>query len=202
MLVSEIFFKDVGGQKVAHKINLSETPGGPLIAPEPFSVKHFRAAFAVTVFKYQGSTIDEPFNIYDTKLLKTGQNRQMSRNELYTALTRGKKLSDVHIIYSDRVFEASKEPEESTPIRHEKPEYGYIYEMFNEKNTVYYIGQTKKSVQERFSAHKEDPKDIMHKYDGTWTVKQLTKMHIFGMERGKTLYTSISIDWTHSHQQN
>ena len=53
-----------------------------------FNAKFFRAAFAVTVFKYQGSTIDEPYNIYDTDAKIKGED-VMSRNELYTALTRG-----------------------------------------------------------------------------------------------------------------
>jgi len=44
---------------------------------------------------------------------------------------------------------------------------------------MYYIGQTKKSVNERFKTHKEDPQDTMHKYDGNWTIKQIAKLHFF-----------------------
>lgn len=179
--ISELLYKQKKNKKtneierVLHKIKVSENPEGENIDEEGFSVKHFRATYAVTVFKYQGSTIDEPYNIHDTHM--------MSRNELYTALTRGTKLSDVHIEFSKRIFQTATEPEYSTLAKPEEPIFGFIYEMSNKKHDVYYIGQTKKSVEHRFQTHKDNLADTMHKYDGEWEIKQLTKLHFFDKKK-------------------
>ena len=44
----------------------------------------FIPAFCCTVYKYQGGTIDRPYNIYDAN--------QMDRKQMYTALSRATKL--------------------------------------------------------------------------------------------------------------
>lgn len=54
-------------------------------------------AYAVTCYKYQGSTIFEPHNVFV---------RKMTKEEAATALSRAKRLSDIHIEWIDRVFES------------------------------------------------------------------------------------------------
>jgi len=50
----------------------------------------------VTCYKRQGSDLAEPHNIFDV--------RYMTLNELMTALTRARRLSDIHLTYTDKVF--------------------------------------------------------------------------------------------------
>eukprot|EP00666_Eupelagonemidae_sp_cell4sb_P017161 gene17161-6400_t len=48
---------------------------------------YFEPAYCVTVYRYQGDTISEPFNIWDAE--------SMSFEEMYTALSRTKSLSQI-----------------------------------------------------------------------------------------------------------
>lgn len=49
----------------------------------------FIPAFRVTVYKYQGADINEPYNIYDTN--------RMDKKQLYTALSRTTKIDYIHV---------------------------------------------------------------------------------------------------------
>ena len=64
-----------------------------LLNGQTFSQSEFREsfipAFCVTVYKYQDSTITEPHNIYDAE--------KMDKKQLYTALSRTKKLDHIHL---------------------------------------------------------------------------------------------------------
>ena len=51
----------------------------------------FIPGFCVTVYKYQGAEINEPYNIYDVD--------RMDKKELYTALSRTTKLEYIHLNY-------------------------------------------------------------------------------------------------------
>ena len=61
---------------------------------QAFSHSEFREssipAFCVTVYRYQGSTITEPYNIYDAE--------KMNKKQLYTSLTRTTKLDHIHLM--------------------------------------------------------------------------------------------------------
>lgn len=59
--------------------------------------KMFKLGFCVTVYKYQGDTIHDHYNIYDV--------HKMSWNEMYTALSRGVSLDKVHFKFTDKKFE-------------------------------------------------------------------------------------------------
>ena len=50
--------------------------------------ENFIPAFCVTVYKYQGAEIDEPYNIYDVN--------RMDKKQLYTALSRTTKIDHIH----------------------------------------------------------------------------------------------------------
>ena len=56
--------------------------------------ENFIPSFCVTVYKYQGATIDEPYNIYDVN--------RMDKKQLYTALSRTTKFEYIHV--NNKVF--------------------------------------------------------------------------------------------------
>lgn len=72
-----------------------ETIKGNTWVPSNF----FLSTAAITSHKYQGRTIREPYNIYNLP-----HERTVSFNSMYTALSRGTKLEDVHCIYTDQLF--------------------------------------------------------------------------------------------------
>ena len=49
----------------------------------------FIPSFCVTVYKYQGASIDEPYNVYDVN--------RMDKKQLYTALSRTTKFDYIRI---------------------------------------------------------------------------------------------------------
>ena len=53
----------------------------------------------------------------------------MDANEVYTALTRAKKLSQIHLKLSNKEFKFAQEPLQSTEIKLSNPDIGYIYLM-------------------------------------------------------------------------
>ena len=60
---------------------------------EWYDIKEFSESFipsyCVTVYKYQGADIDEPYNVYDVN--------RMNKKQLYTALSRTTKLEYIHL---------------------------------------------------------------------------------------------------------
>ena len=64
-----------------------------MINEEWFDIKEFSESFipsfCVTVYKYQGADINEPYNIYDVN--------RMDKKQLYTALSRTTKLEYIHL---------------------------------------------------------------------------------------------------------
>ena len=150
---------------------VSEELGGKALECGFVSRKLFRPAFAVTVYKYQGSTITENFNIFNTQT--------MDRNELYTALTRAQRLDQIHIEYCSKFYKSAVESEQSTNLKIEKCKVGFLYYMSNTENSVGYVGETTRDIETRFQEHKDDPEDSMHKYGGNWEVKEIAKVHYF-----------------------
>jgi len=56
----------------------------------------FQASYAMTVYRYQGSSIDVPFNVMDVN--------HMSLREIYTAISRAKNYDDLHLDYTNKIF--------------------------------------------------------------------------------------------------
>lgn len=131
----------------------------------------FDPAYANTCYKYQGDTITDDYNIHQVEY--------MDMNELYTSLTRAKKLSQLHLKWTNKTFKLATEPDKPTMLTPTKQKIGYVYLMKNEKHKKGYIGITTKSVKERFGEHKYDKHDSMHKYDGKWKVEQLSILTYF-----------------------
>ena len=134
---------DVKGDKVSVT---EEDNGEPIMnkdnKPFYFPQIFFEPAFAVTCYRYQGSTIEEQYNIWDVD--------KMNFNELYTALSRGRKLSNIHFNYTDKKIYKVKEPKNPTQRNFKKGKTGEIYLMSNEKNNVYYVGKSTTSTEQRF----------------------------------------------------
>lgn len=119
--------------------------------PTPLFEKYFELGFAVTVYKYQGSTINEPFSIHET--------HRMTKQEMYTALSRGRRLEDVHFDYTDRRFILAVPKKDAKliniSVENEMYKKGKIYRITD--GDQYYIGSTCKELKERFSEHKDKP---------------------------------------------
>jgi hypothetical protein len=168
---SQIFYiKEIINEKY---FTISETLDGDVMVDKEgndikFCRSKFDPAYGVTIYKYQGDTISENYNIHQCKI--------MDRNELYTALSRARSINQIHIEWTNKKFYFAHEPNYSTNIDLMTPKTGYIYLMTNEKNKLWYVGQTTTSIEQRFSEHKKDPKDSMHECDGDWTVKELSKV--------------------------
>ena len=114
-------------------------------------IKIFSYGFCDSCFRYQGDTVNVDYNIYDVAI--------MSRNELYTSLSRCTDINNVHFQYTNKQFEQTK-PTINTVLLNEnnvlKIKTGYIYKIeFTSKNV--YIGSTTRSIEQRFKEHKERP---------------------------------------------
>jgi len=153
---------------------------GEVITPTPITyAKYFEPAYCVTVYKYQGSTIDQPYNIFDCQYF--------SKNELYTALSRAKSIDLIHIDYEmfkNVVFVEYEGPK--TQLKYEllKTQLGSIYEITNGKN--YYVGQTCQTLEERLNEHFvcEESQIFINIKEGKskkedWSIKLITQVHYF-----------------------
>jgi hypothetical protein len=60
------------------------------------NIDWFQPAYAMTVYRYQGSSIDVPFNVINVN--------SMSLREIYTAISRAKKYEDLYIEYTNITF--------------------------------------------------------------------------------------------------
>lgn len=114
--------------------------------------KYFDYGFCVTVYKYQGGTIREDYNIFDVD--------QMSYNEMYTAMSRGISLDKVHFKYTGRQFMRDTPPGLLLSFK-PKPENKYlrgkIYLITDEDETFVYVGSTTQEIDARFQEQKQNP---------------------------------------------
>jgi hypothetical protein len=121
--------------------------------PESF-VSSFESNFCQTIYKYQGASISEPYTIHELNI--------MTKRELYTSMSRGKKLSDVNFTYSEKQFlneDVSQGHEMHIKIDNEIDEkymQGKIYKISVDNDI--YIGSTIKEIEERFDEHKSAKK--------------------------------------------
>ena len=108
----------------------------------------FDYAFAYTMYKIQGITIPVQYNIH--------QSAAMSRNELYTSLSRGKRLADIHLDAVKMVYFWDKEEQHSYVMKKAEYKIGRIY-MIEFSDGSAYIGQTEQDIQLRFYEHLMNP---------------------------------------------
>jgi hypothetical protein len=142
----------------------AETLDHDIILPIETISKHFQPAFAQTIYRYQGATIREDFTIHELYM--------MTKRELYTSLSRGVTLSKVHFNYTNKKFynnDVSKPVKIKNDIDQEVDERyinGKIYKITFENKV--YIGQTIRSLEQRFEEHKTAEK-------GSNFIKELKK---------------------------
>lgn len=118
---------------------------GNILEAEPINSKYFEMAYCQTTHKYQGLTINENYNIHDVD--------KMSFNCLYTALSRAKKLSQIHLNYTEdlknKIFEEEKEDDNIYyNIDLIKIEETNIYRIIDENNVYFFNNTTDNLVNE------------------------------------------------------
>jgi hypothetical protein len=116
----------------------------------------FADGFCDSVFRYQGRTIREPYNIYDIK--------HMSRQDLYVALSRF--TTDEHIFFDARGLEGHvfdrKNPLPLGQLKTVKVQPYRIYRITSVDKTDdgEYIGYTKKTLCKRLQEHIDKPTNV------------------------------------------
>ena len=118
----------------------------------------FIPSFCVTVYKYQGAEINEPYNIYDVN--------RMDKKQLYTALSRTKKLEYIHLNnkeLNNRYF-TRKQPflELCNSKLNSLYKNGKIYKITFDDGKVY-VGSTCENLETRLRWHKTNPKSQVYK---------------------------------------
>ncbi len=110
--------------------------------------ENFIPSFCVTVYKYQGASIDEPYNIYDTS--------RMDKKQLYTALSRTTKIEYIRLNNNDlnSVYKIRKQPDIELINSRFNSLYknGKIY-LVSFNNEKKYIGSTCEDIQTRLKWH-------------------------------------------------
>ena len=85
------------------------------------NLNDFDTAYCITCYRYQGATIEDEYNIHE------GWRR--SFNELYAALSRGRRLDNIRFDYTARTFNVAKENDEPTVLKPRQMAKGEIYEF-------------------------------------------------------------------------
>ena len=119
----------------------------------------FIPAFCVTVCKFQGCDIDEPYNVFDTG--------RMDKKQIYTALSRTTKFEYIHLNNSELNYKyyAREQPTEEISIASHDNLYdsGKIYKITFSNGKVY-VGSTCLTLDERLKSHLSDTKSQVYKY--------------------------------------
>lgn len=132
------------------------------VGKDVFNLVEFRnsfiPAFCVTVYKYQGADIDEPYNIYDVNL--------MDKKQLYTALSRPTKFEYIHLDNKkiNSCYRVRRQPYLGLVNSRWNSLYknGKIYKV--EVGEKIYIGSTCEDLETRLSWHLSNPKSAVYKY--------------------------------------
>ena len=116
----------------------------------------FIPSFCVTVYKYQGADINEPFNIYDVNL--------MDKKQLYTAMSRTTRFDYLHV--NNKMLK-------NIYFNRKKPVLELVNSKFNSlfkngkiyKVTSYiYVGSTCQKLKTRLKWHLSNNKSQVFKH--------------------------------------
>jgi hypothetical protein len=116
---------------------------------------NFRLGFCESVFRTQGYTRGEPYNIYDVK--------NMRLQDIYTALSRFTTMDDTGFDESQlkgHIFERKRPSEEAFIVWLKKPELidALIYRI-SDGDGNQYIGYTTGTMTNRYHEHNTDPEE-------------------------------------------
>ena len=118
----------------------------------------FIPSFCVTVYKYQGADIDEPYNIHDVN--------RMDKKQVYTALSRTTKMEYIHINNKEinNKYFNKKQPVLELVNSKFNSLYrnGKIYKITFD-NRMVYVGSTCKELETRFKWHLSNMKSQVFK---------------------------------------
>jgi hypothetical protein len=135
----------------------------------------FIPAFAITADRIQGSTIDGKYYVTDLDI--------MCQNDLYVAVSRGRKWENVLLNGEIIKINPFKYSEGVTLLElFNKYKTGYIYKMYQEdKPNNIYIGSTGRTIKERFAEHMAgEGHDKFHEYikDNLkgWKIEKIEKI--------------------------
>ena len=130
--------------------------------------RSFQSGAYVTVHKYQGQTIEGHFQIHEAF--------RMTKNQLYTAISRGTRLDHVHLKHCTKVFKSPVPHTEPWEVPLMKGKIGGLYMATNEIHA--YIGQVKDNerMPKRWQEHCESDKVPM---DMSWDWKSLGRFLYF-----------------------
>jgi len=113
--------------------------------------KCLRHGWYETVARFQGATVTKKYNIvWDPK---------MSWNELYTAISRAKRIEDVGLEVPPGTFhKRDRQPQYSREVHPggEDAKKTVIYRLTDHKGNTY-VGETTRTLEERFEEHKTKP---------------------------------------------
>lgn len=116
--------REIDGQKVSVEVKIDELS------------ERFEPAYAITIHKSQGDTIEKPYNIAEWQKLTNAQR--------YVAVSRGTRKENVHIVDVPYKAEALK---------------GIIYHLVSESGKLY-VGSTMTSLATRWARHQRDSQNV------------------------------------------
>ena len=118
--------------------------------------KSFIPSYCATLYKYQGATISEEYNIFDCHL--------MDKKQIYTALSRCTEIANVRLDNAQLLsrYTRRRQPDLKLTGAHESGQQtGKIYEIRFEASDKIYIGSTCEELVTRLQWHlmhqQEDP---------------------------------------------
>ena len=119
----------------------------------------FIPSFCVTVYKYQGASIDEPYNIHDVN--------RMDKKQLYTALSRTTKLEYIHLNFKklNNVYKERMQPllELMNSRFNSLFKNGKVYKISFDNDKIY-IGFTCEELETRLKWHLTNEKSQVFKF--------------------------------------
>ena len=120
--------------------------------------ENFIPSFCVSVYKYQGADINEPYDIYDVN--------RMDKKQLYTALSRTTKFEHVHVNnkeFNNKYFNRKKPVLELTNCKFNSLyKNGKIYKVTFSDECVY-VDSTCEDLQTRLKYHLSNKKSQVFK---------------------------------------
>ena len=127
-----------------------------------FDIKEFSESFipsfCVTVYKYQGADINEPYNIYDVN--------KMDKKQLYTALSRTTKLEYIHLNNKEVNNKYVNRRQPLLELMNAKfislYKNGKIYQVTFDDEKIY-VGSTCEELETRLSWHLTNPQSQVYK---------------------------------------
>ena len=120
--------------------------------------QNFNLGYGNTVYKFQGSSIKESYNIFDIE--------KMCKKELYTALSRCTKFYQIHInkkMLKQQYFVKTSNEHKICKIGKNEFQNGKIYKIEFKNSDNIYIGSTIESLKHRLSMHLKTTASVIYK---------------------------------------